>query len=181
MRLGDAVDDRPRLGEAVQDAGLQYLLHQADHQQLVALDPLQVRAEAKAFSQPPELQRPVALENVPSGLETEVVIAARVDRGWQADRHTADGVDHADEAGEVELDEVVEADARRMLNGFPQAVGSAVGEAGVELLDCAGLQALAGKPRLRWAAVDRYDRVAGEADQCDAAAAGRDVRDHHGV
>src|SRR5262249_62068037 len=42
VRLADVVDDRPCLGEAVQDVGLEYLLHQTDHQQLVALGPLQV-------------------------------------------------------------------------------------------------------------------------------------------
>src|SRR5258706_1102662 len=135
VRLGDVIDDWRGLGDAVQDAGLEYLLHQADHQQLVALDALQVRAEAEVFSQPPELERLQALEHVASGLEAELVKAGRMDRGWQADRNTTDGVAHASEAAEVDRDKVVEVDARRMLDGLPQAVGSAVGEARVELLD----------------------------------------------
>ena len=62
--LHDRLDDPVRLAHAVQHAGLEYSLHERHHEQLVALDSLQVRAEAEAVAQPPELQCPVAVDEM---------------------------------------------------------------------------------------------------------------------
>ena len=115
-----------------------------DHQQLVALDPLQVRAEPEVLAQPPELQRPLALNEVLSGLQLEVVIP---DVGWIAwGTQTS-----TPPSALMTLMNPVKFSWTKssiwmfvcVLERVPQAAGPAVGERRVELLDLTGRRLLA--------------------------------------
>ena len=100
-----------------------------------------------------------------------------VDRIGQADVDSAKVVHHRLEAVEVDLDEVVDEDAGRRLQGLPQARRTAVGEGGVEHfgLPRLGLLARVAEP-VRLAADDGYQGVTGKADHHAAETASVQMR-----
>ena len=104
-----------------------------------------------------------------------------VDGRGQADADPAQVVDDLLEAGEGQLEEVVDADVRGLLNGLPQAAGAAIGERGVDLLDLAWLGGLPGRAALGRAGQDRHHGVAREAQHHRALGARRDVHHHDRV
>src|SRR5205807_97424 len=103
---------------AEQAAGL-HSLHEAGHQVLLALDPLQVRALADV-ALTPKGQRLEAPDVMPARAQVQAGLRV-VDGPGQADVHPADVVDQVLEAGEGEPDVMVDPDARLALDRVPQA------------------------------------------------------------
>src|SRR6266702_2361565 len=104
-----------------------------------------------------------------------------VDRVRQADAHSAEVVDHALEACEVEFGEVIESDPGRLLDRLPQAAGTAGRKGLVDLLDLTWLCGLPGRAGNSRAGQHRYDGVARHAQHDRPPQSWRQVQDQDGV
>src|SRR5262249_11554361 len=150
-------------------------LQERSHQVLIPADPLQVRTLAE-ISGPPERQRLGPVDEVPTAAEVQLGEPV-VDGEREAEPHSADVIDHLLEPGEIQFDEMVEVQMSGVLDGLPQAAGTASLEGGVDLLDPARLSLLARRTGPGRAGQERYHRVPRDA-QCDnAPAMRRNVQD----
>ena len=149
-------------------------------QEVVAVDPLEVRAVGDGVPGPPELQEGQAVDVVLAGGDVQPGTRV-VDGSRDANVDAADIIDHLHDAGEFHLDEVIEMDPGDLLDRFPQARRAAVGERLVDLHDRRGVVDLARQAAGGRAAILRDHRVPRDVQHGRLMAARRDVDDHDGV
>ena len=157
--------------------------HPLDHlggHELVALDPLQVRAVADVLARPPEGQRLDAVDVLLARVEVQAGDGI-VHLERHADVDAAQVVDDLDEAEHADPDEVVDADASHLLDRLPQASRATDLEQRVDLHGAGRVGLLARVAGTAVALVHRHHGVARDAHYRDPVPSGRDVHEHDRV
>ena len=133
-RRGGGVEEAEQLVRPQQQGGLRRLLDHRGQERLLTVDPTQVGPVTDVVAQPYVGQRVLAVDLGLARWQVQEALAV-LDGLGEADRHAAEGVDHALEAAEVDHDEVVDEDAREALEGADRAGRPAQGEVLVPLAD----------------------------------------------
>jgi hypothetical protein len=183
VRIEEAVE----LQRVEQQPGARRLADDGRDEHLLVLDPAEVAPVADGVAGAHEPEGVLAVEGVLAGGDDEAAAdraAGRrvcphrvVDGMGQADLHAAERVDHALEAEEVDLDEVVDAQVGQALDGGDRASGSADAVGGVELVVRRCRELPAGQPT----AGDLRVGVPRDADQHRLLPVGRDVHEDRRV
>jgi len=151
-------------GQAGQAALAGHLGHDRPHELLLAADAAEVGVDVPG---PHEGQRLHPVHLVAAGGHVQVGVAVvQAAAAAVAEGDAAEGVDHLQEAGEVDLGVVVDGQPGRLPNGPDQEAGAAEGEGGVDL---------------GGAAVDGGPQVPRQRQHHRPVPVGAEVQDHDGV